>query len=176
MQALRQQLDKVAGLGGIERLPEFCVAGIGLAKAQVAGDAATVESITRPGAEIHEYQPTPGDLVRAQGADLILWNGMNLERGLERFFENIKYVPSVIVTDGITPLPIREGPYKGIPNPHAWMSPSNALIYIENISKALVEHDPAHADKSATKDKLRLSNNCSPSPWPSSQTHLHIVG
>ena len=112
----------------------------------VAGDAATVESITKPGAEIHDYQPTPRDIVKAQSADLILWNGMNLERWFERFFENIKDVPSAVVTNGITPLPIREGPYQGIPNPHAWMSPSNALIYIENIRKALVEHDPAHAD------------------------------
>ncbi|CNH46037.1 periplasmic-binding protein [Yersinia aldovae] len=112
----------------------------------IAGDAAVVESITKPGAEIHDYQPTPRDIVKAQSADLILWNGMNLERWFERFFENIKDVPSAVVTDGITPLPIREGPYKGIPNPHAWMSPSNALIYIENIRKALVEHDPAHAE------------------------------
>ncbi|EMQ2082585.1 iron/manganese ABC transporter substrate-binding protein YfeA [Yersinia enterocolitica] len=112
----------------------------------VAGDAAIVESITKPGAEIHDYQPTPRDIVKAQSADLILWNGMNLERWFERFFENIKDVPSAVVTDGIIPLPIREGPYKGIPNPHAWMPPSNALIYIENIRKALVEHDPAHAE------------------------------
>ncbi|MGP6380843.1 iron/manganese ABC transporter substrate-binding protein YfeA [Yersinia bercovieri] len=112
----------------------------------VAGDAAVVESITKPGAEIHDYQPTPRDIVKAQSADLILWNGMNLERWFERFFENIKDVPSAVVTNGITPLPIREGPYEGIANPHAWMSPSNALIYIENIRKALVEHDPAHAE------------------------------
>lgn len=112
----------------------------------IAGDAAVVESITKPGAEIHDYQPTPRDIVKAQSADLILWNGMNLERWFEKFFENIKDVPSTVVTAGITPLPIREGPYSGIPNPHAWMSPSNALIYIENIRKALVEHDPAHAE------------------------------
>ena len=56
----------------------------------VAGDAATVESITKPGAEIHEYEPTPKDIVKAQSADLILWNGLNLERWFERFFQNIK--------------------------------------------------------------------------------------
>ncbi|AYW92938.1 iron/manganese ABC transporter substrate-binding protein YfeA [Yersinia pseudotuberculosis] len=112
----------------------------------IAGDVAVVESITKPGAEIHDYQPTPRDIVKAQSADLILWNGMNLERWFEKFFESIKDVPSSVVTAGITPLPIREGPYSGIANPHAWMSPSNALIYIENIRKALVEHDPAHAE------------------------------
>ncbi len=46
----------------------------------VAGDAAVVESITKPGAEIHGYEPTPQDIVKAQRADLVLWNGLNLER------------------------------------------------------------------------------------------------
>lgn len=112
----------------------------------VAGDAATVESITKPGAEIHEYEPTPKDIVKAQSADLILWNGLNLERWFERFFQNIKDKPAVVVTEGITPLSIYEGTYKDAPNPHAWMSPSNALIYVENIKNALVKYDPQNAD------------------------------
>ena len=112
----------------------------------VAGDAATVESITKPGAEIHDYEPTPKDIVKAQSADLILWNGLNLERWFERFFQNIKDKPAVVVTEGITPLSIYEGPYKDAPNPHAWMSPSNALIYVENIKNALVKYDPQNAD------------------------------
>ena len=112
----------------------------------VAGDAATVESITKPGAEIHEYEPTPKDIVKAQSADLILWNGLNLERWFERFFQNIKDKPAVVVTEGITPLSIYEGPYKDAPNPHAWMSPSNELIYVENIKNALVKYDPQNAD------------------------------
>ena len=112
----------------------------------VAGDAATVESITKPGAEIHEYEPTPKDIVKAQSADLILWNGLNLERWFERFFQNIKDKPAVVVTEGITPLSIYEGPYKDAPNPHAWMSPSNALTYVENIKNALIKYDPQNAD------------------------------
>ena len=112
----------------------------------VAGNAATVESITKPGAEIHEYEPTPKDIVKAQSADLILWNGLNLERWFERFFQNIKDKPAVVVTEGITPLSIYEGPYKDAPNPHAWMSPSNALVYVENIKNALVKYDPQNAD------------------------------
>jgi manganese/iron transport system substrate-binding protein len=111
----------------------------------VAGTSAIVESITKPGAEIHDYQPTPLDIVKAQSADLVLWNGMNLERWFEKFFENVKDVPSVVVTEGVEPMGIKEGPYTGKPNPHAWMSPSNALIYVENIRKALAKHDPANA-------------------------------
>lgn len=112
----------------------------------VAGDKAIVESITKPGAEIHDYQPTPLDIVKAQAADLVLWNGFNLERWFERFFDNVKEVPSVIVTEGIDPIGISEGPYSGKPNPHAWMSPANALIYVENIRKALVKFDPKNTD------------------------------
>lgn len=112
----------------------------------VAGDAATVESVTRPGAEIHEYQPTPGDLARAQGAQLILWNGLNLEQWFERFFHRLKNVPGVVVTRGIEPIGIGDGPYEGKPNPHAWMSPANALIYVDNIRDALVQYDPANAE------------------------------
>lgn len=112
----------------------------------VAGDAADVESITKPGAEIHDYQPTPRDIVRARNADMILWNGMNLERWFERFMQDIKGAKSVIVSEGVEPVSIYEGPYTGKPNPHAWMSTQNALIYVENIRKAFVAQDPANAD------------------------------
>ncbi|WP_435948338.1 metal ABC transporter substrate-binding protein [Dryocola sp. BD586] len=108
----------------------------------VAGDAAEVESITKPGAEIHEYQPTPGDIRRAQGARLILANGLNLELWFQKFYQHIKGVPEVVVSAGITPTGITEGPYNGKPNPHAWMSPKNALIYVDNIRDALSLHDP----------------------------------
>ena len=112
----------------------------------IAGDAATVESITKPGAEIHDYEPTPKDIVKAQSADLVLWNGLNLERWFEKFFPNVKDKPAVVVTEGIEPMSINEGPYTGNPNPHAWMSPSNALIYIENIKNALVKYDPQNKE------------------------------
>lgn len=112
----------------------------------VAGTAAIVESVTKPGAEIHDYQPTPLDVVKVQSADLVLWNGMNLERWFEKFFENVKNVPSAVVSEGVEPLPIREGPYLDKPNPHAWMSTSAALIYVENIRKILAKADPANAE------------------------------
>jgi manganese/iron transport system substrate-binding protein len=111
----------------------------------VAGDAAKVESITKPGAEIHNYQPTPRDIIKAQDADLVVWNGLNLERWFERFFERLRDVPAATLSDGVEPMPIGEGPYSGKPNPHAWMSPENALIYLQNIEKALVAHDPTNA-------------------------------
>jgi manganese/iron transport system substrate-binding protein len=111
----------------------------------VAGEAAEVVSITRPGAEIHDYQPTPQDVVRAQSAQLVLWNGMNLERWFERFFGGLSGVSQAVVTDGVKPIAISGGAYDGRPNPHAWMSTANALIYIENIRKALTAADAANA-------------------------------
>ncbi len=112
----------------------------------VAGDAAIVESITKPGAEIHEYQPTPGDIQRAQGAQLIFSNGLNLELWFQKFYRNLKNVPDVVVSQGVEPMGINEGPYEGKPNPHAWMSPKNAIIYVDNIRDAFVRYDPTNAD------------------------------
>jgi manganese/iron transport system substrate-binding protein len=112
----------------------------------VAGEAAEVQALTKPGAEIHYYQPTPGDILRARGADLILWNGLNLEQWFEKFLANLGDVPSAVLTEGVEPMGITEGPYEGKANPHAWMSPDVALIYVENIRKALSEQDPANAE------------------------------
>lgn len=111
----------------------------------VAGERAEVVSITKPGAEIHGYQPTPSDLIRAQDADLILNNGLNLERWFTRFTRDLK-APAVTLTEGIEPVNITGDAYAGKPNPHAWMSPKNALIYVENIRRALSDLDPAGAD------------------------------
>ncbi|QLF91873.1 metal ABC transporter substrate-binding protein [Pseudomonas sp. ABC1] len=131
----------------------------------VAGDAAIVESITKPGAEIHNYQPTPGDLAKGQGAQLILWNGMGLELWFEKFFQRMKDVPSVVVSEGIEPIGIAEGPYTGKPNPHAWMSPASALVYVDNIRDALVRHDPANAaiyQANAETYKARINASIEP--------------
>ena len=111
----------------------------------VAGDAAIVESVTKAGAEIHGYQPTPRDIIRAQDADLILWNGLNLELWFEQFFSNLKDVPSVTLTDGVVPMSISGGDYNGKPNPHAWMSTTSAMIYVDNIRDAFVKYDPENA-------------------------------
>lgn len=112
----------------------------------VAGDLAEVVSITKPGAEIHGYEPTPQDIVRAYDADLILWNGLNLERWFEQFLANLGDVPSVTLSDGIEPIPIAEGAYEGLANPHAWMGLDNVLVYIANIRDALADLDPQHAE------------------------------
>ena len=112
----------------------------------VAGDVAVVESITKPGAEIHGYSPTPRDILRAQDADLILWNGMNLELWFAQFFNNLKDLPQATLSNSVKMIDIREGTYSGKPNPHAWMSPDNAMVYVDNIVEAFSLHDPDHAE------------------------------
>ena len=131
----------------------------------VAGDGVEVVSVTKPGAEIHGYEPTPGDIVAASDADLILWNGLGLERWFEQFLTNLGDVPSAVLTDGITPISITGGDYDGKPNPHAWMSISNALIYVDNIEKALSAADPANAATyaaNATAYKAKLMAELDP--------------
>lgn len=126
----------------------------------VAGTTAEVVSVTKPGAEIHNYQPTPQDIVRTDKAQLVLWNGLGLELWFEKFLQQLGDVPSAVVTDGIEPIDIHQGPYSGKPNPHAWMSPSDALVYVDNIAKAMATADPNNAstyndNAAAYKEKIK---------------------
>jgi len=125
----------------------------------VAGDRLRVESITKVGAEIHGYQPTPRDIANASEADLILDNGLNLESWFEQFVESVD-VPHVVVSDGIEVVSIAEDSSAGKPNPHAWMSALNAQIYVDNIVAAFSELEPAHSTEfaengAAYKQKLQ---------------------
>lgn len=109
----------------------------------VAGEHLRVESITKVGAEIHGYEPTPGDIRKASEADLILDNGMGLEAWFEQFVSDLD-VPHAVVSEGIEAIDIREDAYSGMPNPHAWMSPLNVQIYVDNMAEAFVGIDPEH--------------------------------
>jgi manganese transport system substrate-binding protein len=111
---------------------------------EVAGGRLVVESITKPGSEIHEYEPTPDDLVRGRGADLVLDNGLGLERWFERFADRTG-VPTATLSEGVEPIPISIGAYQGRPNPHAWMSPQAGEVYVRNIADAFAELDPPNA-------------------------------
>jgi manganese transport system substrate-binding protein len=111
---------------------------------QVACGRLQVESVARPGAEIHGYEVTPADLRRARGARLLLENGLGLERWMERFAASLGSIPRVAVSQGVATIPIAGDP-NGAPNPHAWMSPRSARVYVENIRNAFSRLDPAGA-------------------------------
>lgn len=110
----------------------------------VAGDHLRVESLTRLGAEIHGYEPTPDDLRRASQADLILDNGLNLEAWFAQFVQESP-APHVTVSDDITPIGIVQGEGAGKPNPHAWMSPMNVQKYVNRMAEAFSKLDPTNS-------------------------------
>jgi len=129
----------------------------------VAGEHLRVESITKVGAEIHGYQPTPGDIAKAADADLILDNGLNLEAWFSQFVDGLD-VPHVVVSEGVETISIAEDAYEGLPNPHAWMSPLNAQIYVDNMAVAFADLDPANAtdytaNAEAYKSELQAVND-----------------
>ncbi len=117
----------------------------------VAGDKIAVQSLLKPGAEIHSYEPTPSDLVRGQQAKLILDNGLNLEKWADRFYSSLPKVQRVTLSQGITPIAIGAdgndgaGNAQGQPNPHVWMSPKLAQRYVIRIQQALSQLDPPNA-------------------------------
>lgn len=124
----------------------------------VGGDKITVESITKAGAEIHGYEPTPQDIAKASRAHLILDNGLNLEAWFEQFIVELD-VPHVVVSEGVEVMDISEDANAGLPNPHAWMSPVNVQIYVENIRDAFIELDPENREyytRSATAYNAEL--------------------
>jgi manganese transport system substrate-binding protein len=125
----------------------------------VAGDHLRIESITKIGAEIHGYEPTPGDIRKAAEADLILDNGMNLEAWFDQFIDGLD-VPHVVVSEGVKVIDINGDAYAGMPNPHAWMSPLNVQVYVDNMIEAFSETDPGNAaafeaNGAAYKDELQ---------------------
>ena len=94
----------------------------------IAGDRVEVASITKAGAEIHGYEPTPSDIVKAERADLIFDNGLGLERWFEQFVQT-SGAEHVTLSEGVEPIPIAgESEYAGKPNPHAWMSVGAAAV------------------------------------------------
>lgn len=110
----------------------------------VAGDHLRVESITKVGAEIHGYEPTPRDVAQASDADLILDNGLNLEAWFEQFVHQAD-VPHVVVSEGVEVMDITGDAYAGLPNPHAWMSPRNVQSYVDTMAAAFSDLAPQHA-------------------------------
>ena len=113
----------------------------------VAGDRLTVQSIVKPGSEIHGDQPTPSDIERASQADLIVENGLGLELWARKFTANAGNIPSVTLSEGMDPLLIEEDAYAGKPNPHAWMSPQRTMAYVDQLEQAFRRLDPAGAEQ-----------------------------
>ena len=116
----------------------------------VAGDHLEVASLTKAGAEIHGYEPTPRDIAAASEADLVLDNGLGLEAWFAQFVDSVD-VPHVVVSEGVEVMDITGDVDAGKPNPHAWMSPLNVQVYVENMVEAFSQLDPEHAEDYAAQ-------------------------
>ena len=108
----------------------------------VAKDDFIVRSITKPGVEVHGYQPTPSDLVNASNAFVFIDNGFGFELWAEKFVSNLK-VKRITVAEDLDPIFISEDFYRGKPNPHAWISPKRGILYVDIIVYSLSELRPS---------------------------------
>tara|TARA_Y100001968_G_C19427128_1_gene754980 strand:- start:1571 stop:2533 length:963 start_codon:yes stop_codon:yes gene_type:complete len=120
----------------------------------IAGQRIEIVSITKPGAEIHGYQFTPSDLVKASGADLIIENGLGLESWMNKFTASAGNIPRVVLSNGMKPLLIEGDIYAGKPNPHAWMSPKRTIHYVDRMVEAFIDLDPAGEQLYKTNAKI----------------------
>ncbi|MCD4557223.1 metal ABC transporter substrate-binding protein [Schaalia sp. lx-100] len=110
----------------------------------VAGEYLDIVSITKEGAEIHGYEPTPGDIAKASKARLVIDNGLGLELWFEKFIAEAA-VPHIVASQGVPSIPIAEDAAQGHDNPHAWMSPTHVKTYVDNMARAFADIDPEHA-------------------------------
>jgi len=123
---------------------------------QLSGDRLSVRSILAPGADPHTYQPTPDDVQIVLGADLCLENGLHLEgKNWMATLARDAGKPLVTVTRGLTPLAIRSAG-QSIADPHAWFTPRNAALYVNNIVQSLERLDPAGAGEYRARAALYL--------------------
>jgi manganese transport system substrate-binding protein len=108
----------------------------------VSKDEFIVRSIVKPGVEVHGYQPTPSDLVKASSAFVFVDNGFGFELWAEKFVSNLQ-VKKITVAKDLDPIFISEDFYKGKPNPHAWISPKRGMLYVDILVKSLSELRPS---------------------------------
>lgn len=106
---------------------------------QITGEQADVSYIVPVGEEPHEYEPTPGDFRSISDADVFYVNGLGLEEWLETVVGKVSDTPIVEVSKGLEGIPLVGDDED---DPHAWLSPKNVIIYVENIVEELVERDP----------------------------------
>ena len=107
----------------------------------VAKDEFIVRSITKPGEEVHGYQPTPSDLIKASEAFVFVDNGFGFELWAEKFISNFQF-KRITISDDLDPIFIKEDFYKGKPNPHAWISPKRGMLYVDIVVESLSELRP----------------------------------
>jgi zinc/manganese transport system substrate-binding protein len=115
---------------------------------QIGGGNVAVASLIGPDSDAHVFEPRPDQARLLSKAQLFIINGLGLEGWLTRLIRSAQYRgPVVVATEGITPITTTEaGDATPSPDPHAWQDPRNAIIYADNIARALARSDPAQAN------------------------------
>lgn len=116
--------------------------------ARVAGEHAEVVSLTPRGAEVHEYELRAADFRALERADLVFYNGLELEQWMSQLRAVVgREVPVVALAQasGVETLPIVAGEYRGQPDPHVWMDPRRAGELVTVIYQHLAELLPDQA-------------------------------
>ncbi|MBM7097169.1 zinc ABC transporter substrate-binding protein [Bacillus sp. H-16] len=123
---------------GLEITTSFSI--LGNIIEEVIGDRGSVEYIVPIGEEPHEYEPVPSDFRKVSDSDVFYVNGLGLEGWLGRIVSNVSDTEMIELADGVDIINL-EGSSDEV-DPHAWLSPKNGIIYVENLVEDLIERDP----------------------------------
>jgi manganese/iron transport system substrate-binding protein len=115
---------------------------------QIGGDAIEHTGLLKPGADPHVYEPVPSDSIALEKADLIIYNGYNLEPGLIKLINaaGIKG-RKLAVGEFVKPLQLKDAKKGIIPDPHVWGDAKNAIIMVQVIRDELIKLEPEKRDK-----------------------------
>jgi manganese/iron transport system substrate-binding protein len=119
---------------------------------QVGGSEIDHTSILKPGIDPHVYEPVPADTRAFEQANLILYNGYNLEPGLIRLMESAgSKAQKVPVGEGVQPLAMSKDGKGTVPDPHVWGDAKNAIVMVKRIRDELIRLAP--------EDKIQFTQN-----------------
>lgn len=108
----------------------------------VAGDKIDLTTLVGADADVHDFEPTPSDVAKLAGAQLIFENGVALESWLDPLYTSSRSTAQrVALSNGIV---LIDAGGKG-QDPHLWQNPQNAMVMVKAIRDALVKADPPHA-------------------------------
>jgi zinc transport system substrate-binding protein len=130
--------------------------------AQVGGQYVTVTNITPPGAEPHDFEPSPKDIAKIYGAKLFITNGYGADAWAEKITPQLEsnQVAVIKMSDHVGALKNTDPDLSGTEyDPHFWLDPINASTEVDVIANALIQIDSAHTkeynqNRNSFKQKL----------------------